>query len=698
MTDHSATPPMMTTNRLAQEVSPYLLQHQHNPVEWWPWGEAALAEAKRRNRPILLSVGYAACHWCHVMAHESFENADIAGLMNQLFVNIKVDREERPDLDAIYQQALSLLGQQGGWPLTMFLTPDGKPFWGGTYFPPTSRWGRPGFPDILRFIAETYDKEPDSVAKNVAGLEAAMRKLAQPQSGDAITPDLIDRIADRLVQEVDMIDGGINGAPKFPQVPIFLSFWHGWQRRADSAMRDAVTITLDAMCQGGIYDHLGGGFARYSTDGKWLVPHFEKMLYDNAALTEILTEVWLETRSPLYAARIAETIGWVEREMLAAVDTTGDRAFAASLDADSEGVEGKFYVWSEAEIDALLGTDAPLFKQHYDVSAHGNWEETNILNRRAARLPASPAEEELLTLLRGKLLAARETRIRPGWDDKVLADWNGMMIAALTRAATAFDKPQWLELARSAFRFVIRNMMRPDAGFDAGGTARLHHAWRQDKLGSVAMLDDHAHLARAALLLHEATGEAAYLDQAEEFAALLDRHFWDQQNGGYFTAADDVGDVIIRQKSAADNATPNGNGIMVEVLARLYHLTGKASYAKRNMELVTAFGGEVSRNFFPLATLLNNVDYQLNCLQIVVIGARDDAATDSLLAVIRAQPLLNKLLQVVAPGTALPPYHPAVGKEMVDGKPTVYLCRGQTCGLPITEADPLLRALSARAI
>jgi uncharacterized protein YyaL (SSP411 family) len=706
MTDHNTTTtpatgghaaadaPALTTNRLAQEVSPYLLQHQHNPVDWWPWGDAALAEAKQRNKPILLSVGYAACHWCHVMAHESFENPDIAKLMNELFINIKVDREERPDLDAIYQQALALLGQQGGWPLTMFLTPDGKPFWGGTYFPPASRWGRPGFPEILRFISDTYAKEPESVAKNVDGLEAAMRKLAQPQSGDAITPDLIDRIADRLVQEVDMIDGGINGAPKFPQVPIFLSFWHGWQRRADSAMRDAVTVTLDAMCQGGIYDHLGGGFARYSTDGKWLVPHFEKMLYDNAALIEILTEVWLETKTKLYADRVAETIGWLEREMLAETDAQGDRAFAASLDADSEGVEGKFYVWSEAEIDALLGKDAPLFKQHYDVTAHGNWEETNILNRRAARLPGSDQDEQLLTLLRGKLLAARSQRVRPGWDDKVLADWNGLMISALVRAASAFDKPQWLELARSAFRFITRNMMPTDKA-DA---RRLHHAWRRNKLGSVAMLDDHAHLARAALLLFEATGDKAYLDQAEEFVASLDRHFWDKDNGGYFTAADDVGDVIIRQKTAADNATPSGNGTMVEVLSRLYHLTGKADYARRNMSLVTAFGGEVSRNFFPLATLLNSVDFQLNCLQIVIIGARDDDATDRLLAVIRAQPVPNKLLQVIPSGADLPAYHPATGKEMIEGKPTAYICHGQTCGLPLTDPDALLRALTARAI
>ncbi|TXH39263.1 MAG: thioredoxin domain-containing protein [Rhodospirillaceae bacterium] len=677
------------TNRLALEVSPYLLQHQHNPVDWWPWGEAALAEARRQNKPILLSVGYAACHWCHVMAHESFEDPTIAGLMNELFINIKVDREERPDLDAIYQQALALLGQQGGWPLTMFLLPDGRPFWGGTYFPPASRWGRPGFTDILRFIAETYATERESVGKNVEALGEAMRKLSRPQTGDAVTPDILDRIAQRLVQEVDTIDGGIKGAPKFPQVPIFRGFWQAWQRNADPALKDAVIVTLDAMCQGGIYDHLGGGFARYSTDGKWLVPHFEKMLYDNAELIGLLTLVWQETRSPLYAARVAETVSWLEREMLAEADDTGDRAFAASLDADSEGVEGKFYVWQETEIDALLGHEASLFKRHYDVSGSGNWEETNVLNRRAARIDSSEADEQTLTLLRGKLLAARNQRVRPGWDDKVLADWNGLMIAALAGAATAFNRPPWLEYARGAFRFIERHMMKD---------GRLYHAWRNGKLGSVAMLDDHAHLARAALLLQEATGDKAYRDQAERLVALLDRHFWDDAEGGYFTTADDVADVIIRQKGAADQATPNGNGVMVEVLSRLYHLTGKADYARRAMQLITAFSGEINRNFFPLATYLNAIDYHLHCLQIVLVGARDNAGTDALLDVLRDYSLPTALLQRVSPDEALPPHHPAQGKEMIDGRPTIYLCRGQTCSLPISDPAALALALNERAI
>jgi hypothetical protein len=672
-------------NRLSAETSPYLLQHKDNPVDWWAWGEAALAEAKSTNRPILLSVGYAACHWCHVMAHESFEHPEIAALMNRLYVNIKVDREERPDLDAIYQQALALLGQQGGWPLTMFLTPEGRPFWGGTYFPPASRWGRPGFADVLTTLAETYAKEPDKVRKNVDGLREAMARLASPQAGGAISMAITDQIAQRLLEEVDLQQGGIGQAPKFPQVPLFQLFWRAWKRTRDPRFKDAVTITLTRMSQGGIYDHLGGGFARYSVDANWLVPHFEKMLYDNAELMGLLTLVWQETRDPLYAARVGEIVGWLEREMLAAPNEAGDRAFAASLDADSEGEEGKFYVWSEAEIDSVLGAESAFFKQRYDVSAHGNWEETNILNRSQHPALLDEAGEARLAASREKLLAARAARVRPGWDDKVLADWNGLMIAALAEAAMAFERPEWLELAARAFRFIRAIMMRD---------GRLFHAWRANKLQHAATLDDHAHLASAALALHEATGERRYLDAAQELAALLDAHFWDRESGGYFMTADDVTDVIQRPKSAGDNATPNGNGAMVGVLVRLYHLTGEDRYLDRTHALVAAFSGELGRNFFPLATLINSNDFLENALQIVVVGPRDAAATRDLVRAVHDRSLPNRLLQVVAPDAQLPERHPAAGKGMVGGKPAAYVCRGQTCGLPVTHPQGLGTALA----
>src|SRR6185437_635162 len=357
---------------------------------------------------------------CHVMAHESFENPGIAALMNDLYINIKVDREERPDLDTIYQHALALLGEQGGWPLTMFLTPAGEPFWGGTYFPPEPRWGRPSFRQVLEALGAAYAGDREKVARNAATLKEALGRLAEPRPGAGIPLAHIDAVAARLLREVDPVHGGIGGAPKFPQPAIFELLWRAWRRTGETTYRDAVTRTLDAMCQGGIYDHLGGGFARYATDTRWLVPHFEKMLYDNAALVGLLGLVWQETRSPLYAQRIAETVEWMAREMV-----TAEGGFASSLDADSEHEEGKFYVWSEAEIDALLGSRATLFKRHYDVTPGGNWEGKTILNRSAAPALADQDTEGELAACRALLFRARAERVRPGLDDKVLADWNG---------------------------------------------------------------------------------------------------------------------------------------------------------------------------------------------------------------------------------------------------------------------------------
>jgi uncharacterized protein YyaL (SSP411 family) len=676
----------MSRNNLDGETSPYLLQHRENPVHWQPWGPEALARAKQENKPILLSVGYAACHWCHVMAHESFENPTIAALMNDLFINIKVDREERPDLDSIYQQALALLRQPGGWPLTMFLTPDARPFFGGTYFPPEPRYGRPGFPEVLEKISEAFHSHADAVTQNAAAIGDALAKLSQPESGAGVPLDIYQPIADRLLSNIDMENGGIGDAPKFPHVPAFELLWRAWLRSRDARFRDAVTLTLIRMCQGGIYDHLGGGFARYTVDAEWLVPHFEKMLYDNAQLLQLLTLVWQDTRDKLFSDRVHETVEWVLREMRAAPNAEGKRAFASSLDADSEHEEGKFYVWNEAEIDRLLGDDAEFFKTIYDVTAHGNWEEKNILNRTAHPNLGAPEEEQLLATCRNRLLAARASRIRPGWDDKVLADWNGLMIAAMTEAALVFDRRAWLTAAIEAFDFIVTTMSSGE---------RLFHGWREGKARHPATVDDYAQMARAALALHEATGEQRFLNHAERWTGVLDENYWDQTQGGYYFTSRDTADVIVRTKTAGDNATPAGNGVMVGVLARLFHITGKSAYREQADRIIAAFSGELNRNFFGLCTLLNQNELLQSALQAVLVGPADATETRTLAAAVYGRSLPNRIMVNVPDGTALPPSHPAAGKGMVRGKPAMYLCRGTNCSLPMTDAAALNRALAA---
>jgi uncharacterized protein YyaL (SSP411 family) len=670
------------SNLLDRETSPYLLQHKDNPVHWRGWSEAALAEARAGAKPILLSVGYAACHWCHVMAHESFEDPKVAALMNELFVNIKVDREERPDIDSIYQTALAMMGEQGGWPLTMFLTPEGKPFWGGTYFPPEPRYGRPSFPQVLAGIAQTYREKPEAVEQNVAQLTSALARHATREAGGQVDVAVVDQVAERLAGEFDPVHGGIKGAPKFPQAPILDLVWRSYRRAPAERgeLRHAVTLSLDRMSQGGIYDHLGGGYARYSTDAQWLVPHFEKMLYDNADLVLLLTQAWQETKSPLYRKRVEETIAWLEREMMAEGDT-----FASTLDADSEGEEGKFYVWTEAEIDALLGPQAGFFKDAYDVRAEGNWEGHTILNRSKRMLLGSAEHEERLARARAILLAARASRVRPGRDDKVLADWNGMMVTALARAGFAFGRPEWSARGQAALAGIKRLLV--------GADGRLRHSYRAGARGALAMLDDYANLIAAALALHEATGIRAHLVDAEDWAEAVENLLADSA-GGYFFTAHDAADLIVRTKHAHDAATPSGNGVMAANLARLFYLTGKRVYRERAEATIAAFSAELGRNFFPLATLLDAAVLLDHAVQVVVVGT-DDAARAPLLRTIAATPAPDLVLQILGPDDALPAGHPAQGKRMVDGKATAYVCRGPVCSPPVTTADALTAALAA---
>ncbi|MCY3672426.1 MAG: thioredoxin domain-containing protein [Alphaproteobacteria bacterium] len=662
----------MSENLLGRETSPYLLQHAENPVHWRPWGADAFEEARRTGTPVLLSVGYAACHWCHVMAHESFENEAIAGLMNELFVNVKVDREERPDVDAVYQHALQGMGEQGGWPLTMFLNAEGEPFWGGTYFPPEPRWGRAGFPQLLRSLSEAWSRQPDALAENIARLRKAAERLAEPAAGPGIDARTDALIAMRLARAVDPFFGGIDGAPKFPQTGIFTHLWRVRRRDGGKVYRNQVLNTLTHMCEGGIYDHLGGGFARYSTDERWLAPHFEKMLYDNAQLVELLTLVWQETRTPLFEQRVRETVGWLEREMMAAAAEDDTAGFAAALDADSEGEEGRFYVWSRAEVEAVLGGEAARFCEVYDVTAGGNWEGRTILNRLYSMdVPDDPVLAEARTAL----LAERERRERPLRDDKVLADWNGLMIAALARAGAAFDEPAWTRMAERAFAFVETHMTAPDG--------RLRHSWRLGRARHPASLDDYAAMMRAALMLEEATGNRRYRERALGWLEIVERHYGDG-TGGWFFAADDTERLIVRARTAADNPTPSGNGMMVDVLARLWWLTGEARYRRRAEAAVAAFAGETARNIFPLSTLLNANALLQDAVQVVLAG--DDGR---LRRAVERVSLPSRVLALIDAAETLPDGHPAAGKTAVEGRPTAYVCRGPVCSLPVTDPDEL---------
>ncbi|MCP5432919.1 MAG: thioredoxin domain-containing protein [Alphaproteobacteria bacterium] len=674
----------MSENRLGAETSPYLLQHKDNPVHWRAFSPEAFAEARAAGRPVLLSVGYAACHWCHVMAHESFEDEATARLMNAHFVNVKVDREERPDVDALYMAALHLLGEQGGWPLTMFLTPEGEPFWGGTYFPKESRWGRPSFTQVLAEIARIWREEGEKVATTTAALKGALAKLNAREAAGTVGRAGLDAAANDIARGIDPFHGGLGTAPKFPSTPALEALWRAFLRTGRAPYRDAFLVTLDNICQGGIYDHLGGGFSRYSVDRFWLVPHFEKMLYDNAGLVEALTLAFLGTGKALYRTRVEETVAWVLREM-----TVEGGGFAASLDADSEGEEGAFYLWTEEEVDRVLGPSlSPLFKAVYDVTPAGNFEGRTILNRLGAMEPLSAEDEARLGQAREKLFAAREPRMRPGFDDKVLSDWNGLMIAALARAALAFGRADWLAAAKGAFAFVAERMSAGD---------RLFHSFRAGRARHAAIADGYAHMARAALTLHEATGEASYLGRAEAWTGVLDRHFWEAPQGGYYLTADDGEALIARMRSAQDNPTPSANGAMISVLTRLASLTGDERYAARAEALAAAFAGEIERGAFGLGAYLNGLDDLLEPVAIVVVGDREEAGTRALLEAAWRAPVPAASLQVLADASALPAGHPAAGKTRVGGMATAYLCRGQTCSAPMTEAAQLGRALAPLA-
>ena len=673
----TATTSLQHENRLGRETSPYLLQHKSNPVDWWPWGPEALAEAKRSGKPILLSVGYAACHWCHVMAHESFEDDDTARVMNELFVNIKVDREERPDIDQIYMAALHHLGEQGGWPLTMFLTPEGEPIWGGTYFPNSSRYGKPAFVDVLHEIARLFRDEPQKIENNRAALMERLAATGRQPGIVTIGTAELDNAALQLGGIIDPVNGGTRGAPKFPQAALFELLWRAGLRTGEARYFAAVDVTLNHICEGGIYDHLGGGFSRYSVDERWLVPHFEKMLYDNAQLLELLAIAHLRTGKPLYRQRARETVAWLAREM-----TTAEGAFSASLDADSEGEEGKFYVWSyEAAIKELGIEDGEFFARHYDVTPKGNFEGRNILNR-LKPMPRTENDEARLAALRAKLLAVRTTRVRPGLDDKVLADWNGLMIAALANASLLFAEPSWLAMAERAFAFIVRAMTRSD---------RLGHSWREGQLKFPGLASDFAAMIRGALALYEATGGQNYLDQALAWQHALDRDYANSETGTYYLTAADAEGLVIRPGSTADEATPNHNAVAAQNLIRLALLASDDRWRQKADRLIAAIAPRTVQNLYMHMAILNAIDLRLRAAEIVVIG--QGARADALLAAARAIPSLDRVVFHARSAAALPPSYPALQYIQAAAEPQAFICVGETCSLPVTDPASLIRAV-----
>lgn len=665
-------------NRLAETSSPYLLQHRDNPVHWFPWGREALDIAQQLDRPILLSVGYAACHWCHVMAHESFENESIAAAMNASFINIKVDREERPDIDHLYMSALHALGEQGGWPLTMFLSPTGVPFWGGTYFPPTARYGRPGFPDVLREVSTAWRERRFAIESTGNRLVDALRSQA-----DGTAPGLdraaLDHAAARLLGVMDTVKGGTRGAPKFPNAPLLELFERACERTGDEAYSAILDLTLSKLCLGGIYDHFGGGLCRYSTDEDWLVPHFEKMLYDNAQLVDLLASALLRTGNTLFRQRIDETIAWMIRDLKAQRP-----AFAASIDADSGEGEGAFYVWTPALVEEAVGAMATAITRIYDITTAGNWEGRSIphlLHPAASEIANETIPPSTLTALR----VSRETRPHPATDDKLLVDWNALSIIALARAGDICNRPDWVQLSIEIHGFICESMLSSSARF---------HSYREGRGGAPAMAGDYASMALASLILNQVTGENHLIAQAAEFLTILDRDYLSATDGLYTIAATSADDLPLHLPSTLDEAIPNLHGQALAAMIRLAHLTGNHAWLERADRLFERLAAPTQRNVYGHASILNALDLRLCMVQIIIISALDDPRSAPLARAARLVYPRKTILYTLADTSTLPPSHPAHGKTMITDQPTIYVCVGERCSLPTTDTTQLAAIIS----
>jgi uncharacterized protein YyaL (SSP411 family) len=684
-------------NRLSRESSPYLRQHAHNPVDWYPWGPEALEAARTLDRPIFLSIGYSACHWCHVMEHESFENPAIAGVMNEHYINIKVDREERPDLDQIYMSAVQALTGRGGWPMSVFLTPQLEPFYGGTYWPPEPRMGMPGFRDVLERVHEAWDERRADVERGAAELTEAVSQISQTHAApETLEVSLLELAEETRVRIADPVHGGFGQAPKFPHPMDLRLLLRTWKRFGHANARDLAVLTLNKMASGGIYDHLGGGFHRYSTDARWLVPHFEKMLYDNALLGSVYLDALQATGEVRFAQVVRETMDYVLREM-----THPDGGFYSTQDADSEGEEGKFFVWTMPEIESVLGAEASrLFCYCYDVTPEGNWEGHTILNR--PKTPADAARvlglseadlERSLAASRQKLFARREGRVRPGRDEKILAGWNGLMIAAMSRAGRVLDESRFTTAAARAADFLITKLRTPEG--------RLLHVFKDGVARLAAYLDDYACAIDALAEVYQSTGEPRYLEFACELADDLIERFTDESTGGFFYTAHDHEPLIARSKDLHDNATPSGNGMAAYALLRLARLCGRHEFETAGRRTLEMLSGEMAHTTMGEGQALLALDDLLGpAYELVLVDGQSAAESEGVLRGINAQFLPNAVVarhahDAVDASISLVLQGILSGKRSIDGQPTLYVCERGTCRPSVVGVAAIEKTLSS---
>ena len=677
-------------NHLATETSPYLLQHAGNPVDWWPWGEPALALARRERRPILLSIGYAACHWCHVMERESFEDANVAALMNEHFVCIKVDREERPDLDAIYMQATQAMTGHGGWPMTVFLTPEGEPFYAGTYFPPDDRHGMPSFTRVLLGVSDAWRNKPDSVSRTTASMRELYAASVEPtRATGKLDEGLLDRAMSSLVQRYEPRFGGFDGAPKFPPTMALDFCLRQWARTGEAQALEMVTHTFRAMARGGIYDQVGGGFARYSVDGQWLVPHFEKMLYDNALLVRLGAHLWQATRDAEVRRVTEETLGWLTREM-----TSPEGGFYASLDADSEGHEGRYYVWDAGELDALLGDEAALVRAYWGVTDGGNFEGRNILVVPADAEVVARAQgvtvPELHTAIeraRRLLYDAREKRVRPARDGKILASWNGLMLRGVAEAARAFGDDALRDVAVRNGEFLFRELVTtgPD------GATRVMRSFTDGQARIPGFLEDYAALALGALALWQLTFERVWLDRARSLADTIGARFWDEATHAFFDTASDGESLITRPRDVTDNAIPSGGSLAAELLLILGDVFADGEYTQRASWVLETVAEPMAR--FPTA-----FGHALGAAELAVRGAVEvaisgDPADPRFAALARVVGERYVASLVLAGGAGAATEGITLFEGRAGDEPIAYVCRSYACDAPTSDPAELAAQL-----